>query len=116
MRTDCRGCQKVEGASISMSQRKERKHFITLFQQFRTDTESHVAGQVVACQHHSFAESGGAGSIVQQHHLIVGQGGVEHIFFPESLRISICHVLIDMLQEFLYCFSVPLVQATEVGQ
>ena len=30
MRTDCRGCQKVEGASISMSQRKERKHFITL--------------------------------------------------------------------------------------
>lgn len=113
---DCCGCQKVEGVFISMGQWKERKYFIIFFQQFCVDIESYVVGQVVVCQYYFFVEFGGVGSIVQQYYFIVGQGGVEYIFFLEFFWISICYVLIDMFQEFLYCFFVFLVQVMEVGQ
>ena len=116
MRAD--GCcrQKVECATVGMGKRKERKYFISLFEQFGTNAESDVAGKVVAGQHDSFAETGSTGSIVQEHYFIVGEGSVLHIFAGKSFRITGMHLFIGILQKLLYCLSVTLIQATEVGQ
>ena len=59
------GCsQKVERTAVCMSEWEEREYFVSLFKKFGADTESDISCQIVPCQHHSFTETGGSGSIV----------------------------------------------------
>ena len=57
-------CQKVKCTTVCVSEGKERQHFIPLFKEFGTNTKSDVTGKIVSCQHYTFTETSGSGSIV----------------------------------------------------
>ena len=116
MRTHGSGCQEIESTTVGMCQRQEREYLVSFLQQSGTDAESDISRKIVSRQHDAFAEAGGSRSIVQQHHLVVGQCGVFDVFPAEAFRIIFVHLLIDMFKEPIDGFAIALVQAAEVGK
>ena len=111
------GCgQEVEGTTVGVGEGKERQHFIPFFKEFGTNTESDIAGKIVACQHYTFTKTGGSRCVVQQHNLVIGQRRVLDVFARESFRICSVHFIVEVYQKLLDGFSIPLIKTAEVGE
>ena len=98
-----------------MRQRQETEFAFPPVQYAKPDAVHHIPRQVVSGKHDAFAESGRAGSIVEQDHLVVIQFRIFDIVLTETVRVLLRHLLIHPFQELLDAFTIALMQATEIG-
>ena len=116
MRSDGHGNEKVERAAVSVSQRNKAEFRVAAEKDFQFSTADHIACEVVACEHHTFAETCRPGCIVDLNYIFILDIGVMNVIFRESFRIVFDHLIIHAEQKLLDGFAVALMQAAEVSE
>lgn len=116
VRTHGQRREQVEGTPVGMGQRQERDALAPLVVQVRTHAEHHIARQVVAREHHPFAETRGSRGVVDQYHLVVVEVGIADVRPAEAVGIGIFEPALHVAQAPGYLFAVALYEAREVLQ
>ena len=116
MRTHGQRREQVEGTPVGMGQRQERDTLAALVVQVRAHAEHHIARQVVAREHHPFAETRGSRGVVDQYHLVVVEVGIADVRPAEAVGIGILEAALHVAQAFGNLLAVALHEAREVLQ
>ena len=116
MRTDGHRGQKIERTTEGMGQRQKRQTAASLVMQLRLHAEHHIPAQVIARQHHPLGKSGSTRGVIQLDDFIIIQPGILHVVLGKTGGIGIPEMSIDIRQVLCDVLSVPLAEATVIGE
>ena len=108
--------QQIKGATVRMGQGEEAELLVAPVHEVERHGVRYVPGQVIARQHHAFAETRRAGGIVQDGYLLVAAPGIPDVVPRESLRICLLHLLVQPLRRRPCPHAISLIEAAEVAQ
>ena len=108
--------EEVERSTIGVSQRQERQNAAALKEERatrlgvnKTTSEDHISREVVERDHHTLRRTCRTRGVVQQDHLLIGDGVEFNILHLETIGILRLEVIIQRLQRLGYCTTLLLV-------
>ena len=104
MATDSQWRKHVERAAVGVGERQEREVTWTFVAQSGIDAIHDIAAKVVAGNHHTLAEAGGARGVVDVHQAVARHFGVLYVIYGETVGISGSELLFERSQHISHHF------------